>query len=81
MEKKIKHLGFIGRATREKLVDYVICFKDKALECMDALNKKEIVRMSIKGIMDDYRIYIENHLVIDFVELLTMTLNTGVSMT
>ena len=65
----------------EKLVDYVMCFKDKALECLDASSEKEIVRMCIKGMMNEYRIHIENHLVIDFVELLIMALNTGVLVT
>ena len=57
-------------------MNYVLHFKDKTLDCVDVYNEKEIVKMCIKGMMDEYHIHIENHPITNFVELLTKKQNS-----
>ena len=62
----------------ERLEDDVQRFCEKNFECRDTILEKNIIQACINGMMDEYRIYIENHDIRDFFELIYKALNTGV---
>ena len=61
----------------EKLEEYVLRFREKTLECQDTISEKNMIRACMNGMLDEYRIYIENHDIKDFAELIYKARNTG----
>ena len=60
----------------EALTTYVQRFRERALDCEETVPEKELVKLCIKGMFAEYRIYIENHAIYDFAGLLTKARNT-----
>ena len=52
-------------------------FIEKALDCAETMPEKDLVKMCIQGMLDEYRIHIENHAIYNFPELVTKTRNMG----
>ena len=79
MESRIdaSDLFSLRQEYNEKLEDYVQRFREKTLECRDTISEKNMIRACMNGMMDEYRIYIENHDIRDFAELIYKARNTG----
>ncbi|KAM6560023.1 hypothetical protein CsatA_029262 [Cannabis sativa] len=60
----------------ERLVNYVQKFREKALDCAETMAEKDLVKMCIKGMLDEYRLHIENHAIYNFAELIAKSRNT-----
>ena len=61
----------------ERLEEYVQRFREKTLEFQDTISEKNMIRACLNGMLDEYRIYIENHDIKDFAELIYKARNTG----
>ena len=79
MESQINanDLYSLRQGSNEKLEEYVQRFREKTLECQDTISEKNMIRACMNGMLDEYRIYIENHDIKDFAELIYKARNTG----
>ena len=79
MESRIdaSDLFSLRQEYNKMLEDYVQRFREKTLECRDTISEKNMIRACMNGMMDEYRIYIENHDIRDFTELIYKARNTG----
>ena len=78
MESKIdaNDLFSLRQENNERLEDYVQRFREKTLESRDTILENNMIRACMNGMMDEYHIYIENHDIQDFVELIYKAQNT-----
>uniref|UniRef100_A0A803QFA1 Retrotransposon gag domain-containing protein n=1 Tax=Cannabis sativa TaxID=3483 RepID=A0A803QFA1_CANSA len=66
----------IADLSGERLVNYVQKFREKAFDCAETMAKKDLVKMCIKGLLDEYRLHTENQAIYNFVELIAKSRNT-----
>ena len=61
------------------MVDFVIRFKDLALECYDEQDEGSLVEICVNNIIPDYRVYLENLNITQFTKLIEATRRTFIS--
>ena len=58
--------------------DYVIKFKERALDCKDIISEASLVGICVSGLQS--KLHIENHVVLEFSELMIRVKNTEASL-
>ena len=78
METRINasDLFSLRQGYNENLEDYVMRFQEKTLECQGTIFEKSMIQACTNRMMDEYWIYIENHDIKDFAELIYKARNT-----
>ena len=61
------------------MVDFVIRFKDLALECYDEQDEGSLVEICINNIILDYMVYLENLNITQFTNLIEAARKTSIS--
>ena len=61
--------------------NYIAKFKERALDCKDVIYETSLVRICVSGLQSKYRLHIENHVILDFSELMIRVKNTEPSLT
>lgn len=72
----LSNLSSEKKEENESLTVYVNTFKENVLDCKEIISEIELIQLCIKGICDEYKIHIENHIVPNFVELMIKVKNT-----
>ena len=60
---------------KESLTAYVTTFKERALDCIEVISKKELICICIKGMQVNYKMHIVNHTIPNFSEVMDKAKN------
>ena len=55
-------------------------FKERAFDCKKMVSEASLIGICIKGMQTKYRVFIENHMIQNFFELMSRRKNTEASM-
>ena len=60
--------------------NYLVRFKERALDCKDVISETSLVGICVSGLRSKYRLHIENHVILDFSKLMIWVKNTEASL-
>ena len=63
----------------EPLAEYVTRFKERALDCKEIVPEASLINICVKGMQTKYRVFIENHVIQNFAELIIRVKSTEAS--
>ena len=70
-------LGREYQKSSEDLMEYIQCFREKVLDIQDSHNEKELVKVCIQGMFDEYMVHLENLPLPTFATLVEATRRTN----